>query len=226
MTINCTPAVVFDLDGTLVDSAADVQRALNRTLASVELPPLEVEAVRLMIGGGPRLLVSRALHRLGVETGQYLLGKLTDLFHSEYLRQENTESRVYEGAEVCLQRLRDAGTRIGICSNKPDDLCHKLIDELDMSRYFDVIQGSCTGLPRKPDPAPLLKVITELGSVPAAALYVGDSETDVLTARAAGVEIVLVSYGYTAQPAADLGADKVYDCLADIAGPELTAIPA
>ena len=216
-------AVVLDLDGTLADTAADVQRALNRTLASESLPPLGVETVRLMIGGGPKVLVMRALRALGYEVNPYVVDKLADRFHAEYLRQENTESRLFDGAETCLRRLRRAGTGIGLCSNKPEDLCRKLLDELGVAHYFDAIQGSGTGLPRKPDPAPLLQVIEKLETVPALAVYVGDSETDVQTARAAGVDIVLVSYGYTAQPAADLGADKVYDSLADIVGPELKA---
>jgi len=218
------PAIVFDLDGTLVDSAADVQRALNRTLASEELPPLDVDVVRLMIGGGPRLLVLRALAELRTKRSRYVVDKLTDLLHDEYLRQETRFSHLYDGALDCLKRLRENGTRIGICSNKPDDLCHKLIDDLGISGYFDVILGSGSGLPRKPDPAPLLEVIERLGTVREAALYIGDSETDVKTARAAGVDVVLVSYGYTARPARELGADKVYDSLVDIVRPESKAV--
>lgn len=218
------PAVVFDLDGTLVDSAGDVQRALNRTLASEDLAPLDVDVVKYMIGGGPRLLVLRALAELRVRKSRYFVDKLTDLFHDEYLRQENIGSRLYDGVMDCLKQLRAAGTRIGVCSNKPDDLCHKLIDDLRIARYFDVILGSGSGLPRKPDPAPLLEVIRRLESLPEAALYIGDSETDVKTARAANVDVVLVSYGYTARPAADLGADKVYDSLADIVLPASRAV--
>jgi phosphoglycolate phosphatase len=226
MTTGCVPAVVFDLDGTLADTATDVQRALNRALASDDLPPIDTSTVRLMIGGGPRLLVSRALQKLGVEKGQYLIDRLTDVFYDEYLRQEDVESRLFEGAKTCLDQLKSAGTRIGLCSNKPDELCRKLVAELGVASYFDVIQGSGTGLPRKPDAAPLLKTIERLGTLPAATLYIGDSETDVLTARAAGVPVVLVSYGYTARPAAELGADRVYDSLADITGPAPIAISA
>lgn len=216
-------AVVFDLDGTLVDTATDIQRALNRVLATDDLPPLDVGAVRLMIGGGPKLLVTRALQKLDIEAGQYVIDRLTDLFYDEYLRQEDGESRLFDGAETCLEQLKAAGTRIGLCSNKPDEHCQKLVSELGVARYFDVIQGSSTGLPKKPDPAPLLKTVERLGTMPTATLYVGDSETDVLTARAAGVAVVLVSYGYTARPAASLGADGVYDSLEDISGPALVA---
>ncbi len=211
------PAVVFDLDGTLADTAGDVQRALNRTLASEGLAPLDVPTVRLMIGGGPRLLVLRALAELRSKQNRYVVDKLTELFHDEYLRQETTDSRLFAGAADCLRRLHGSGTRIGVCSNKPEDICHKVVSDLGVADYIDVIVGSGSGLPRKPDPAPLLAVIEQLGSTPAAALYVGDSETDVKTARAAGVDVVLVDYGYSARPASELGADRVYASLADIA---------
>jgi phosphoglycolate phosphatase len=213
------PAVVFDLDGTLADTAADIRRALNRTLAADDLPSLDVAAVRLMIGGGPRLLVSRALRSLGIDAGQYRVDRLTKVFCNEYLRQENIETTLFDGAETCLKQLKSAGTRIGLCSNKPDEHCRKIVAELGVASYFDVVQGSGAGLPRKPDPAPLLRTSERLGTLPFATLYVGDSETDVLTARAAGVPVVLVSYGYTARPASDLGADEVYNSLADITGP-------
>lgn len=226
MTIMYVPAVVFDLDGTLADTAADIRRALNRALAANDLPPLDVATVRLMIGGGPTLLVSRALQKLNVDAGQYLIDRLTQAFYDEYVRQESLETTLFDGAETCLERLRSAGTRIGICSNKPDELCRKLVTELGVSSYFDVIQGSGTGLPRKPDPAPLLKTIERLGTFPQASLYIGDSETDVLTARAARVPVALVSYGYTARPATELGADEVYDSLADVTGPSPMAISA
>lgn len=216
MTNRLRQAVVFDLDGTLADTAVDIQRALNRTLAIVNLPPLDVAAVRFMIGGGPRLLVSRALHRLGIEARDPFIDTLADRFHGEYLRQDDVESTLFEGAAVCLEHLKSAGMLIGLCSNKPDELCRKLLSELGITSYFDVVQGSGTGLPGKPDPAPLLKTIERLGTVPDATLYIGDSETDVLTARAAGVAVVLVSYGYTARSAAELGADRVVDSLAEL----------
>ena len=226
MTIICQSAVVFDLDGTLADTAADIQRALNRALAEDDLLPLDVASVRLMIGGGPRLLICRALRRLGANPEKEVVDRLTDRFYDHYLRQDDIETTLFDGAETCLEKLKSAGTRIGLCSNKPDELCRKLVSELGVASYFDVIQGSGTGLPRKPDPAPLLRTIERLGALPHTTLYIGDSETDVLTAKAAGVPVVLVSYGYTARPAADLGADRVYDSLADITGPAPIAISA
>jgi len=212
-------AVVFDLDGTLADTAADIREALARALASEGLPPVDLASVRLMIGGGPRLLVERALDRLGVADNGDRVAQLTDLFHSEYIAQRNRMSRLFTGVVEGLQRMKSAGLKLGICSNKPDDLCRLLVDSFDLHDKVDVVLGSGAGLPRKPDPAPLLHVIERLGATPETTLYVGDSETDVKVARAADVRVALVSYGYTLRPASQLGADGVVDSIIELAPP-------
>lgn len=212
-------AVVFDLDGTLADTAADIREALARALATEGLPPVDLASVRLMIGGGPRLLVERALDRLGVADNGDRVARLTDLFHSEYIAQRNRMSRLFTGAVEGLQRMKSAGLKLGICSNKPDDLCRLLVDSFDLRSKVDVVLGSGAGLPRKPDPAPLLHVIERLGATPETTLYVGDSETDVKVARAADVRVALVSYGYTLRPASQLGADGVVDSIVELAPP-------
>jgi phosphoglycolate phosphatase len=149
-------AVVFDLDGTLADTAADVQQSLARALATEGLPPIDVAATRLMIGGGPRKLVERALHRLGMPTRETLAERLTHTFHAEYLEQENKLSRLFEGVESSLRQMHAAGTRLGLCSNKPDDLCRLLVRDFGLGTVFDEVLGSGAGLPRKPDPASTL----------------------------------------------------------------------
>ncbi|NCF14808.1 MAG: phosphoglycolate phosphatase [Gammaproteobacteria bacterium] len=212
-------AVVFDLDGTLADTAADIREALARALATEDLPPIDLASVRLMIGGGPRLLVERALDRLGLADDGDRVARLTDLFHSEYITQHNRLSRLFTGAVEGLQRMKSAGLKLGICSNKPDDLCRLLVDSFDLHDKVDVVLGSGAGLPRKPDPAPLLHVIERLGATPETTLYVGDSETDVKVARAADVRVALVSYGYTLRPASQLGADGVVDSIIELAPP-------
>jgi len=216
-------AVVFDLDGTLADTAADIREALVRALASEELPPVDTASVRLMIGGGPRLLVKRALHRLNVETDSRLVTRLTRVFHSEYMQQRNQLSRLFDGVETTLKNLHSAGVRIGLCSNKPDDLCRMLVQSFSIGHYFDEVLGSGGELPRKPDPAPLLRIIERLGVKPDDALYVGDSATDVATARNAGVSVMLVSYGYTLRSASQLGADAVIDSVAELVDPRQLA---
>lgn len=210
-------AIVFDLDGTLADTAADIREALVRALAAEKLPPVNVESVRLMIGGGPRLLVTRALDRLGVADDDSLVDRLTKGFHSEYLAQRNRKSRLFAGVEKGLEYLKAAGLRLGVCSNKPDDLCQLAVKNFGLDDMLDTVLGSGSGLPRKPDPAPLLHVVERLGATPSTALYVGDSETDVKAARAAGIKVVLVDYGYTVRPASQLGADAVIGSLTELA---------
>lgn len=212
-------AVVFDLDGTLADTAADIREALVRALARENLPPIDVKSVRLMIGGGPVLLVKRALHRLHVETDDDLVARLTAGFHKEYLAQGSKLTTLFSGVEGTLRTLHAAGIRVGLCSNKPDDLCRMLLRTFSLDTYFDEIQGSREGLPRKPDPAPLLHLAERLGVPTNDLLYVGDSETDVMTARSAGVSVILVNHGYTVRSASQLGADAVIDSVADLVQP-------
>jgi phosphoglycolate phosphatase len=212
-------AVVFDLDGTLADTAIDIREALVRALAGEGLPPIDVASVRLMIGGGPRLLVERALHRLGVPAREDLVNRLAAAFHAEARRHGNRNSRLFDGAESALRQLHRSGVRIGLCSNKPDDLCRDLVRDLGIDEYIDEILGSSEQMPKKPDPALLLGVIERLGVPPGETLYVGDSATDVATARAAGVPVMLVSYGYTLRSATQLGADAVIDSIAELLRP-------
>jgi phosphoglycolate phosphatase len=211
--------IVFDLDGTLADTASDIREALVRALATEGLPPVDLASVRLMIGGGPRLLVIRALDRIGVDDDDKRVSRLTEQFHAEYLEQRNEQSQLFAGVGDGLDRMKSAGIKLGLCSNKPDDLCHMLVNSFDLGDKLDAILGSGTGLPRKPDPAPLLHVIEMLGATPASTLYVGDSETDVRTARAAGVPVALVTYGYTLRHASQLGADAVVDSIVELAPP-------
>ena len=212
-------AVVFDLDGTVADTAQDIHASLVAALAARGLPPVDLESTRLMIGGGPQLLVERALHRLGIDTESNLVRSLVETFHDDYLANGDRHARLYDGAESALRQLHAMGMRVGLCSNKPDDLCRMLTRSFDIQRYIDETLGSMPGLPRKPDPAPLLTITERLGVAPADTLYVGDSDADVKAARAAGIPVMLVSYGYTLRPAAQLGADGVIDSLAELVRP-------
>jgi phosphoglycolate phosphatase len=212
-------AVVFDLDGTLADTAADIREALVSALAREGLPPIDVASVRLMIGGGPKVLVERALHRLGVPARDDLVDRLAAGFHAEAKHRGNRSSRLFDGAESTLRQLHRSGVRIGLCSNKPHDLCQQLVRDLGVAAYIDEVLGSSDDRPKKPDPALLLSVVERLGVPPGETLYVGDSATDVATARAAGIPVILVSYGYTLRNATQLGADAVIDSLAELVRP-------
>ena len=118
-----------------------------------------------------------------------------------------------------MRQLHDMGMRVGLCSNKPDDLCRMLTQSFGIERFIDETLGSMTGMPKKPDPAPLLAIAERLGVAPADSLYVGDSDADVKAARAAGIPVMLVNYGYTLLPAEQLGADAVIDSLTELVRP-------
>lgn len=212
-------AVVFDLDGTVADTAQDIHASLVSALAGKGFPPVDLESTRLMIGGGPQLLVERALHRLGISTDARLVMNLVEAFHDDYLANGDRHARLYDGAESALRQLHAMGMRIGLCSNKPDDLCHMLTRSFDIDRYIDETLGSTPGIPKKPDPAPLLAIVERLGVTPSDTLYIGDSDADVKAARAAGIPVMLVSYGYTLRPASQLGSDGVIDSLAELVRP-------
>jgi phosphoglycolate phosphatase len=209
-------AVVFDLDGTLADSAPDIHYSLNAVLNQRGLNSIELSSVTLMIGGGPELLIRRALDELGAAAEAGEIAELTEEFESAYLQHGNALTKLFPGALECITRLDGHDIPIGLCSNKPEHICDQLLADLEIRKFFVAIQGSGTGLPKKPRPEPLLVILDRLGAKPGQALYVGDSSTDVETARAGEVPVALVKHGYTSEPAATLGADWVVESLADI----------
>ena len=208
--------VVFDLDGTLVDSAADIRNALNLALAADGLPGIALEAVRLMIGRGPEVLLQRALAHLGESADAGRVAHLTAAFRQHYTEQGHGQSRLLPGAADCLTALAQQGIRAAVCSNKPTPNCVQVLEELGIAHHFESIQGSGDGLPLKPDPAPLKAIIDRLGVPAGATLYVGDSETDIATARGAAVPVVIVKGGYSAAPPGAMAADWTIDSLAEV----------
>ena len=209
-------AVVFDLDGTLADSAPDIHYSLNAVLNQRGLSSIELSSVTLMIGGGPELLIRRALDELGTAAEAGEIAALTAEFEIAYLEHGNVLTKLFPGAMECIARLEGHAIPIGLCSNKPEHICDQLLADLEIRQFFVAIQGSGTGLSKKPHPDPLLAILDRLGAKPAQSLYVGDSSTDVETARAGGVPVALVKHGYTSEPAATLGSDWVVESLADI----------
>ena len=210
-------AVVFDLDGTLVDTVGDLTLALNRTLADLDLPPHSEGAVRGMVGGGLAKLLERGVtaHGATLEPADQERA-LARLYH-HYAADPAAQSRLYPGVGETLEALRDAGIACGLCTNKPESIARGLLRALGIAEGFGVIQGSDTGFPRKPDPAGLAHVVAGLGAEPDTTIMVGDSATDLRTARAAGLKgAVLVSYGYSVTPVTELGADAVINHLHEL----------
>lgn len=204
-------AVVFDLDGTLVDTAADIHAVLAEVLVEAGQPVPDAEAVRAMIGDGAKVLIERAVAQVGADVD---IDALHRRFTARYAEVPCRHSVPYSGAVELLRGLRDRGVRLGLCTNKPQAATMGLLEALGLDGAFDiVIGGDVLAGVRKPDPAHLGAVLARLAVKPADAMMVGDSRNDLLAARGAGLRCVLVSFGYTAVPARELGADAVVDRL-------------
>lgn len=210
-------AVVFDLDGTLVDTVGDLALALNRTLADLGLPPHSESAVRGMLGGGLGKLLERGLAANGARLDRPDQEKALARLYEHYAANPVACSRLYLGVRETLDRLGNAGIACGVCTNKPESIACDLLRGLEIDGAFRVIQGSDAGLPRKPDPAGLAHVMAGLRAEPGSTVMVGDSAIDLKTARAAGLAgTVLVSYGYSVTPVTELGADAVINHLHEL----------
>ncbi|MGZ2256461.1 HAD family hydrolase [Roseobacter sp. A03A-229] len=186
---------IFDLDGTLIDSAPDLHAALNAALEPLGRGPLSLEAVISFVGNGVEKLVERGLTATGGLEPE-LHRQTLQAFLTAYEANGVALTRIYDGALPHLQRLRDADKALGICTNKPQDPAQHICDDLGLSPLFRRIVGARDGQPKKPDPEVLLNMIDALGAVPAETVFVGDSAVDCETARAAGVDFWLYSGGY------------------------------
>jgi len=201
------PVVAFDLDGTLVDTAPDLLDALDLVLSTHKIPPVDRAAARNMIGGGARLLIVRGLKSEGLVLPDEEVAAMTQQFIAHYAEHIADSSRPFPGLIEALDRLEAKGACLAVCTNKLEHLARLLLDALDLTKRFSVITGADTYARSKPDPLPLLSTISAAGGSAAQAIMVGDSITDVLTARATGVPVVAVSFGYTETPPHALGAD-------------------
>jgi phosphoglycolate phosphatase len=205
-------AILFDLDGTLVDSAGDLRDALNALLAEEGLAPLDLEAVKGMIGDGVARLVERGLaaRGAGLDRLPARVARFMELYEANAARL----TRPYPQLAETLESLRKRGLRLAVVTNKPHAATMRILEALDLARFFDAVVGGDTLSRRKPDPAPLLHAMRALDAAPAETLMVGDNHHDVAAARAAGVPVAVVAYGYGRRPAAELGADRVLDSFA------------
>jgi phosphoglycolate phosphatase len=208
--------IVFDLDGTLIDTAPDLAAALNAVLIGERLPEVSLDEVRHMVGRGARVLIERAMAAHGVELTERRTEDLMQHFLVHYEANIAATSRPFDGVVTQVKALADKGHRIGICTNKPVALSHKLLSELGLTSLFSVVLGADSRPYRKPDPRHLFDTIAELGGNPTDAAMVGDSETDSLTAQAAGIPCILVTFGYTEKPVTELGATAIIDHYRDL----------
>ncbi len=207
-------AYLFDLDGTLVDTAPDLMRALNRTLAGAGLGPVDMALTRHWVGHGVRAMLSAAFahHDEPVAVGR--LDELQAVCIDDYAAHIADFSEPYPTVVETLDRLA-ARAPLAVVTNKLAALSESLLDAMALSRYFQAVVGRDTAAKPKPDAAPALLACERLGRRPAEALFVGDSETDVACARAAGCPVVVYRHGYNHGRDPDaMGADQVIDSLA------------
>lgn len=205
------PLVAFDLDGTLVDSAPDLLDTLDVVLAGRGIAPVDRDDARTMIGGGARVLIRRALAHEGITLPEAEIEALNARFLAHYATHLADRTRPFPGVIEALDRLAAQGVLLAVCTNKLEHLARLLLDRLDLTRRFSAITGADTYAKAKPDALPLLSTIAAGGGAASASLMVGDSRTDILTARAAGVPVIAVSFGYTEIAPAELGADVLID---------------
>jgi phosphoglycolate phosphatase len=187
-----TKAVLFDLDGTLVDSARDLAETLNEVLAEEGLPALTVEAVKGMIGDGGSKLLERGLAAARGDPGRApaLLRRFVDLYEP----RATHHTRTYPGAEGILAHLTESSFRLSLVTNKPQSAALKILDALDLARFFGAVVGGDTLPVRKPHPAPLLHAAAQLGAAPDETVMVGDNHHDVEAARRAGMPVIVVGW--------------------------------
>jgi phosphoglycolate phosphatase len=211
-------AIVFDLDGTLVDTAPDLIGTLNFLLAREGVAPLALSQARAMIGQGARVLIAKGFEAAGQSLDAERLSRLFDAFIAHYRGRIAEESRPFDGVAQALDALAAAGARLGVCTNKPTDLSIALLEALGLAGRFAAIVGPDRVSAPKPSGAHLMETLALMGGTPGRAVMVGDSISDAGSARAAGAALVLVSFGYTDTPAAALGADVVIDHFDELHG--------
>ena len=203
--------IVFDLDGTLVDTAPDLTSATNHALAMAGAAPVSVEELHPFIGRGSKAMIEAGLGFRGVSVSEDDSGRLHKAFLEFYADNVAVDSRPFEGVGELLDQLAGAGARLAVCTNKYEALSRLLLVELELAGKFGAIAGRDTFPVCKPDPAHLTGTIALAGGRADRAVMVGDSEIDIATAVAAAIPSIGVTFGYTSRPVREFGPNAVID---------------
>lgn len=208
------PVLLFDLDGTLVDTAPDLVATLNTILTRRNRPPMPLESVVKLVGDGARVLLDRGFRATGAPADD--LDELLAEFIDIYVAAATVHSQPFPGVVEALEGFRAAGHRMAVCTNKPQAPSETILSELGLMHFFETVVGGDRLPVRKPDPGHLLGTLDLMDATGRRAIMVGDSYNDVASAREADMPVVVVSYGYTTTPPADLGGDVLVDRFAEI----------
>jgi phosphoglycolate phosphatase len=204
-----SPIVVFDLDGTLIDTAPDLVKTLNIVFVREGLPPMPYSAARNLIGGGARAMIMRGAEAEGRVIAPAEIDRMVNDFIDYYSEHIADHSQPFPGLADALDTLDAAGCRLAVCTNKLERLSVLLLEQLGLAQRFAFICGQDTFGMQKPDPEVLRRTVASAGGVLSNAVMIGDSINDILVARAAGVPIIAVDFGYTGQPVSELGPDRI-----------------
>ncbi len=208
--------VIFDLDGTLVDTAPDLHRALTFVLERENIAVPDLETVRPFVGHGARHLIAQSFKHEQIEISDAALDGLTEDFVDHYARNIAVDSMLFPGLRGCLEQLSRMGTRLGVCTNKRTHLAQLLLEQMELDSFFSVVLGGDALDVRKPHPFHLLETIRRVKSSPHQAVLIGDSTTDAEAARNANVPFIAVSFGYCDVALSALGATAIIDQFGDL----------
>jgi phosphoglycolate phosphatase len=208
--------VVFDLDGTLIDTAPDLADALNAVFVREGLPPIPYAEARNMIGGGARRMIELALNARGHACDAAEIDRLFKHFIAHYADHIADRSQPYPGVIEAMDALAARGCRFAVCTNKLEALSRRLLDALGLAVRFAAICGQDTFGVQKPNPEILCRTIAAAGGTVVHAVMVGDSHNDIDAARGAGIPVVAVDFGYTETPVTALGPDRIISHFKDL----------
>jgi phosphoglycolate phosphatase len=208
------PTIVFDLDGTLVDTAPDLIATLNTILGREGLPPVAFAAARNMVGGGARHMIESGLRAEGLTPVAAEVERMVGQFIEHYAAHIADRSRPFPGVEAALDELVRGGCRLAVCTNKLEWLSRRLLDALGLTTRFAAICGADTFGVQKPDAAILHGTVARAGGHSGSAIMVGDAITDIAVARAAGIAVIAVDFGYSETPVAALAPDRIVSSFA------------
>jgi phosphoglycolate phosphatase len=209
-------AVLFDLDGTLIDSITDVANAVNRVLSDDGLSPIEGELRNSLLGEGARARILKAFSLRGKNLDDVELTKRTGDFMRYYSVNQVEHTKAFDGAALALEWLSQAGVKIAVCTNKDEIAARAILTKLQLMPWVADVAGADTFGVQKPHPDHVLKLLTRIGIDANDAFFVGDSVHDVQAAKNAGVTVAAVTWGYSLRPASELGADYVFEKFSDL----------